>query len=415
MQHTHKRLKMACYTGNITMSVVGNLSPLLFLTFRNTYHISYSLLGLLVFINFFSQLGVDLVFSFFSHKFNIPRTVRLMPVIAIFGFALFALAPELFPGNVYLGLALGTVIFSIASGLAEVLLSPIIAEIPAENPDREMSKLHSVYAWGVVAVVVFSTLFLLGVGYQNWQWLVCVLALIPLLSAILFSGAEIPQMKTPERVAGAVHFLKNKAVWLCVIGIFLGGAAECTMAQWASSYLERALGIPKVWGDVLGVALFAAALGLGRTMYAQRGKQPTRVLLLGAIGAFVCYLVAAFSPFAVVGLLGCACTGFCVSMLWPGSLIISSEKFPNGGVLIFALMASGGDMGAALGPQLVGAVTDMVLVSDGCMSLAGKLHLGIEQLAMKTGLLVGAVFPLLAIAVYARMHHKQKLQTKKSE
>ena len=43
-----KRLRLACYTANLTMSLVGALSPLLFLTFREMYGISYSLLGLLV-------------------------------------------------------------------------------------------------------------------------------------------------------------------------------------------------------------------------------------------------------------------------------------------------------------------------------------------------------------------------------
>ena len=69
-------------------------------------------------------------------------------------------------------------------------------------------------------------------------------------------------------------------------------------------------------------------------------------------------------------------------------------------------------MGAALGPQLVGAVTDLALASDGFVKIAESLHLGLEQLAMKTGLLVGSIFPLLAIAVYASMHRQQ---TKKSE
>ena len=56
MNKQHKKLKMACYTVNVTMAVVGNISPLLFLTFREQYGISYSLLGMLVVINFATQL-----------------------------------------------------------------------------------------------------------------------------------------------------------------------------------------------------------------------------------------------------------------------------------------------------------------------------------------------------------------------
>ena len=76
MKSDYKRLKYACYTTNVSMSVVGNISPILFLTFHNLYGISYSLLGLLVLINFITQLSIDLIFSFFSHKFNIPLAVK---------------------------------------------------------------------------------------------------------------------------------------------------------------------------------------------------------------------------------------------------------------------------------------------------------------------------------------------------
>ena len=412
MKKTYSRLIAACYTSNISMSIVGNLSPLLFLTFRNMYGISYTLLGLLVLINFFTQLIVDLIFSFFSHKFNIPAVVRIMPVLAVAGLCVYGIAPNIFPNNVYLGLVVGTVIFSSASGLAEVLISPIIAAIPADDPDREMSKLHSIYAWGVVGVVIFVTVFLLCFTSASWQYLSFVLALVPLSSAILFLGTKIPQMETPQKTSGAISFLKNKTVWLCMLAIFLGGAAECTMAQWASGYLESAFGINKVLGDVFGVAMFAAALGLGRTLFSKIGKHASRALLLGAIGASLCYIIAAISPFAIVGLIACALTGFCVSMLWPGSLIVASDRFPHGGVLIFALMAAGGDMGASFGPQLVGVITDMAIAAPSVVDLGARLGLGAEQLGMKIGILIGALFPLLAIPVYAHFRKNDKIKEK---
>ena len=412
MQKSYRLTVAACYTVNITMSVIGNLPPLLFLTFHEMYGISYSLLGTLVLINFFTQLTVDLIFSFFSHKFNIPLTVRLTPVIAIAGLALMALAPVLFPGAVYLGLVLGTVVSCAACGLCEVLISPVIAAIPAENPDHEMSKLHSVYAWGVVGMVIVATAFFLLVGSEHWQWLVLLMTIVPLAAGVLFLRAPIPTMQTPEKTSGAVRFLKDKTVWLCFMAIFLGGAAECTMAQWASGYLEQALGLPKVLGDLLGVALFAVAMGAGRTLFSKIGKYPSRAILWGAIGATACYLIAALSPFAVVGLIGCAFTGFCVSMMWPGSLLVASDRFPTGGVLIFALMAAGGDMGASVGPQLVGMITDLAILNPTVSQFADTLELAPEQLGMRMGLLLGTLFPLIAIFVYAHFRRQDKKKEK---
>ena len=400
MTSSVKRLKYACYTSNISMSVVSALSPLLFLTFREMYGISFSLLGLLVMINFVTQLGIDLVFSFFSHKFNISKTVKLMPVLTVIGLLVYALWPFVMPQNVYLGLVAGTVIFSAASGLGEVLISPVIAAIPSDDPDREMSKLHSVYAWGVVGVVIVSTVFLLLFTDKNWQYLAIILAIIPGVSAILFSKSEIPAMETPEKTSGALSLLKNKGLWLSVLAIFLGGAAECTMAQWISGYLEQALGIEKVWGDIFGVALFSAMLGLGRTLYAKKGRDIGSVLFFSGIGATLCYFTAVVSQVAVVGLMACAFTGFCVAMLWPGNLVVATDRFPKGGVFVFALMAAGGDLGASVGPQLVGVVTDVAIANPAFSGFAQTLGLAPEQFGMKLGMLVGMLFPLCAIPVY---------------
>ena len=153
MENKYKRLKSACYLSNVSMSVVGNLPPLLFLTFRELYGISFTLLGTLVLVNFVTQLLVDLAFSFFSHRFNIEKTVRAMPCLTALGLIVFTAASWVAPRFVYPVLLLGTVIFSAGAGLGEVLISPVIAALPAKDPDREMSKLHSVYAWGVVGIV----------------------------------------------------------------------------------------------------------------------------------------------------------------------------------------------------------------------------------------------------------------------
>lgn len=386
-----------------TMAVLANLSPILFLTFRSMYGISYSLLGLLVVINFSTQLVIDLIFSFFSHRFNIPRTVKLTPAIAVVGILTYSLWPYIFPNAVYVGLVIGTLIFSAAGGLAEVLISPTIAALPSKDPDREMSKLHSVYAWGSVVVIIFCTLFITLVGAKYWQILALISTAVPLSSFILFIGTDIPKMETPQKTSGALAYFKNSLLWLCVISIFLGGAAECTMSQWCSGYLESALKIPKIWGDIFGVALFNVMLGLGRTLYAKKGKNLYRVLILGSVAAAACYLISAVCTIPVVGLLACALTGLCTAMLWPGNLVIASERFPTSGVFIYAMMAAGGDLGASVGPQLIGVITDFTSANPVLSEFAAGINLSPEQLGMKLGMLVGMLFPLLAIPLFCKL------------
>ena len=89
-------------------------------------------------------------------------------------------------------------------------------------------------------------------------------------------------------------------------------------------------------------------------------------------------------------------------------MIIASDRFPAGGVFIFAMMAAGGDLGASVGPQLIGMITDVALENPALLSLAESLQILPEQLGLKLGMLVGMLFPLAAIPVY--WHVKKQKQ-----
>jgi MFS-type transporter involved in bile tolerance (Atg22 family) len=65
--------------------------------------------------------------------------------------------------------------------------------------------------------------------------------------------------------------------------------------------------------------------------------------------------------------------------MWPGTISISAQKCPKGGTAMFAFLALAGDLGAAIGPSMVGTIADAV---------GGDL---------KTGLLFATVFPAILI------------------
>ena len=64
-----------------------------------------------------------------------------------------------------------------------------------------------------------------------------------------------------------------------------------------------------------------------------------------------------FVPVPMLSLVGCAVCGFSVGIMWPGTISISSQKFPTGGTAMFALLAMAGDLGGSIGPAIVGRVT----------------------------------------------------------
>ena len=81
----YKRTKIACFFTYPALAPVFILPPILFYTFRQMYGISYTLLGTLVAVNFCTQLGIDLLFSFFSKYFDTKKSIRAMPLLTCIG------------------------------------------------------------------------------------------------------------------------------------------------------------------------------------------------------------------------------------------------------------------------------------------------------------------------------------------
>lgn len=392
-----KRTKLACYTAYFTMSSIFCVPPLLFMTFHNLYNISYTLLGTLVLTNFCTQMLVDLIFTLFSKKFNIKKVVRVMPCITSLGLFIYALVPNFFPQYAYIGLITGTIIFSVSAGLSEVLLSPVIAAIPSDNPQKDMSMLHSLYAFGFFTMVVISTLFLKIFGNENWSYLVLLIGTLPLIAAVMFKISPFPNMSEETSQEKNKEKNKNRTIGLalCVGSIFLGSCAENTMSNWISTYMENALNIDKALGDILGMAMFAILLGITRITYAKRGKNISKFLLISMLCAAICYLTISISNNTILSFIACILTGIFTAMLWPGTLILMEEKVKGVGVAAYALMASAGDFGASLAPQLMGIVVDNVSASNFALEMGSTLNLTPEQIGLKVGMLITSIFPIL--------------------
>ena len=75
---------------------------------------------------------------------------------------------------------------------------------------------------------------------------------------------------------------------------------------------------------------------------------------------------------------------------------------------IYAMMAAGGDLGASVGPQLVGIVTDTAIAAFDADTLMQTFGLSPEQFGIKLGMLVGMIFPLIGIFVTARILKSKK-------
>ena len=243
---SYKKTTWACYIGIFAQAIVVNLTPLLFVPLQEQFHFSFGALGFLVLVNFVTQVSVDLLFSKLIEIHGFRHFTIGGHVLCGMGFVLFALTPFIFKETPYVGFVLSTMLFSAGGGLLEILLSPIIDAIPTDEKATAMSLLHSFYAWGQVGLIILTTIFLFTFGTTSWQLLMLLWALVPLLNAIFFSRVPIPQNVSEHETLKILELVKNPIFITAALAIMFGAAAEVSMNQWISTFMEKGLSLPKV-------------------------------------------------------------------------------------------------------------------------------------------------------------------------
>lgn len=395
MKKNYKKTRVACYFGFITQSISANFAPLLFITFSRAYNINLAKIALIPFVFYLTQLIIDLAATKFVDKIGYRTCVVTSQIISALGLILMAILPAIM-SSPFLGIMISVVLYAMGSGLIEVLVSPIIEACPFENKEGMMSLLHSFYCWGAVGVILFSTLFFALFGVEKWQILTIILALIPLLNTFNFLTCPIERLVEKDERMPVNKLLRLPIFWILILLMICAGAAEASMAQWASAFTESAIGVSKTIGDLVGPCMFAFFMGISRMLYGKINKklELTKAMLICGILCVACYLVAALSSLPILGLAGCAFCGIAVGIMWPGSISISSQKCPKGGTAMFAFLALAGDLGATASPTIVGYVSN---IFDG---------------NLKMGLLVATIFPLILIFCLIIIKLKFKSQNK---
>ena len=378
----YRKTKTACYLGFVTQAIAANFAPLLFLKFHNDYNISLGNIALISTCFFFTQLLVDLFCAKFVDKIGYRICIVASEVCSAAGLIGLAFLPDILP-NPFAGILCSVIVYAIGSGLIEVLGSPIVEACPFENKEATMSLLHSFYCWGAVGTILISTLFFLLFGMDSWKWLAVLWALIPTCNIYNFATCPIEHLVEEGSGMGIRELFQKPLFWISVCLMICSGASELAMAQWASAYAEAALGLSKAIGDLTGPCMFAVTMGISRVIFGKYGDRIDLMKFMTGSGILcvVCYLLTSLSSNPLIGLIGCIVCGFSVGIMWPGTISISSKKFPLGGTAMFALLAMAGDLGGSIGPGIVGYITQA----------AGD--------NIRIGMSVGLVFPVILLVM----------------
>lgn len=375
-----KQTRIACYIAYITQAIVVNFLPLLFLTFQKSYDITLDKIALLVTINFSVQLITDAVSAKYVDKIGYRKAMVIAHLLCAAGLFLLGILPNALH-DAYLGLVVCVIIYATGGGLIEVVVSPIIEACPSDDKKGAMSLLHSFYCWGVMAVILFSTLFFHFFGIQNWPYLAALFGIVPLLNTILFLKVPIKTLVSAQDGMRFFELFKTPVFWLLVALMICAGASEQAVSQWASAYAEGGLGVNKAMGDLLGPCAFALMMGLARVLHTTLSKKVglKAFMALSTVLCLISYFVLILDPSPFMGLMACAVCGFSVGIMWPGTFSLATETLKRGGTAMFALLALGGDIGCAAGPTVVGFVSNAF--SD----------------VLSRGFLAAAVFPLMML------------------
>jgi MFS family permease len=407
-----RHTRYACYTGYVVQAIVNNLAPLLFIIFSEDYGISYRGLGSLVMINFLIQLGVDALCIKLAAPIGYKPLLVAAQALSALGLVLLGILP-LFVRPVYAALVIAVAVYAFGGGLLEVLVSPVVDSIPGqtEHKPAAMSLLHSFYCWGQMAVILLSTFLLKAVGLERWHILPLLWALVPFANMFFFMKVPVAPALTAEKTTGLRKMAKNPLFFLCLLMMLCAGASEQAVAQWASLFAEKALGVPKVLGDIFGPAFFALLMGTGRVIYGIRGGKMKlhRYMLFCSVLCVLCYLGITLVGHPVFQLTACGVTGFAVSIMWPATFSISSTRFPLGGAALFAVLALMGDMGCSSGPWIVGLVTDAAGKGGAFQKL--NLFLAGGDSPLSAGILVCIVFPILFLVCVMVMKKREQSTT----
>lgn len=359
MKNNFRMTKFVCYIGFVVQAIINNFLPILFVCLQDNYGLNYEKLARLIVVNFGAQMCVDLLTPKITKHLGYRATAFLSQFTASLGLVMMAVLPNIM-ANKYLAISISAVMYACGSGLMEVVLSPMVEILPSDNKRGTMQILHSFYCWGQAFTIIGTTVLIGLLGTRNWSFVPLVWAIIPLINAFCFLKVPIITPPADQKLASLGSLLKRRQFRGYMIMMLCAGAAEITMAQWASLFAQRGLGVSKVIGDLAGPCAFALFMASGRVIYGINAKKIDfkKAMLTLSIFSTVCYLGVAITQNPVLSLCFCAVCGLTVSIFWPAIYSQGAIDFCDGGMVMYSVFAMCGDVGCALGPWILGIVAD---------------------------------------------------------
>jgi len=344
------------YAAMMCLAIAINLIPVFLTTLRvdlgGAAGLTNEQLGRLGAITFMGLVGGILLSGPMADRWGArPFTVAGNGLIAL-GLILLGIAPGY-------GTACAAVfVMGVGAGILDMVLSPLVCALQPERRTMAMNWLHSFYCIGAVCTVLAGAYALrCGLG---WRALSLWMTVLPLLVTLAFVRLPLPPLVAQGETRTRLRQLVREPYFLATLAaICLGGATEAGLAQWLPAYAETTLGFSQ-WTSGLSLLYFSLAMAVGRMAIGMAGHRAGAfpLLLVCCWGSTALLVAGSFAPWSVVALGACMAVGVTGSALWPSTLAVAADRFPQGGASMFGLLAACGNLGGVFMPWAVGWVAD---------------------------------------------------------
>ncbi|MDP6107815.1 MAG: MFS transporter [Candidatus Brocadiia bacterium] len=272
---------------------------------------------------------------------------------------------------------LGSGIAGFGMGIVDALATPLACAAYPRARARVANLLHSFFPLGLLLAGVLVMLL----RHWGWRRIYLLMGLACLPAGLLFLFLRLPAAahEGPDRLPTR-RLITLRPFLLLLAAILLAGGTEIGFSFWLPTYIEKAQdGTPRM--GTVAFLVFGVAMTLGRLGHsAVAHRFRLRALWIAGAAATALLLLLASLNFPPLFTILCAAVlGVAVSGLWPTTLALAGNRFPQAGASMYSTLHVAGNTGALLGPLMVGVIADR-----------WDLHVGVALLA---------VAPLAALVV----------------
>lgn len=279
-------------------------------------------------------------------------------------------------------LTVGIWIIGLANGFVEAAINPLVATLYPRNKTHKLNVLHAWFPGGIVigGLLAFavtqiysrtgydlSTPELIPRGILKASWQIKVALTLPLtvIYGFLLLGQKFPATERVQAGVSAGDMFKSIfhplfiVIWVCM---WLTAASELGPASWIPNLLSEA----GLKGSILFLVYITGLMAVLRLFAGPLVHRLSPIGLLLACSVFTAvglFFLGVFSepvPLLIVSTIFAVGVAF----YWPTMLGITSERFPQGGALLLAIMGGTGMLSAGLAVPNMGMINDRYTIGE---------------------------------------------------